>query len=351
MQFHPVCQYETVCICPGCFYGDRCQYYAEGIGLTLDDILRYTIQSNTTIDGQSSIIKWGSASTIVMFVAALLNSFLSIMTFIRKESRAIGCGLYLFASSISSLLTMSMLIAKFWFLLLTQMNLSLSYSALRAGCISIEYILKICLYTDNWFNACVAIERSITVYQGVNFNKMLSKRAARWMIIILPLVIAISIIHEPLNRDIFDDKDENRFLCVFQYSSSIRIYNIMILMLHFVGPFCANLFSAPFIIFHGARRRAAAQKRQKYSEHLWEQLKEHKNLIISPIILVILAVPRLIMSFLSGCTKVSQNAWLYLLGYFVSFIPSISIFFVFVLPSEFYRKQLKDSFKSCLQRI
>jgi hypothetical protein len=180
---------------------------------------------------------------------------------------------------------------------------------------------------------------------------MLSKCIARWIIIILPLFIAVSIIHEPLHRDIFDDKEEQRFWCVFHYSHSIHIYNTIIVMFHFVGPFCANLFSALFIIFRSARRRAATQKRQTYRQHLREQFKEHKNLLISPIILVVLAMPRLIISFLSGCVKVSHNAWLYLLGYFVSFIPSTSIFFVFVLPSKFYRKQFKKSTKSFRSRI
>ena len=310
-----------------------------------------SIRLNTTFNGQSSTIKWSSVFTIIMFVAAFLNSALSIMTFITKESRKVGCGLYLFASSITSFLTMCMLVVKFWFLLLTQMDSSITYSILRQGCKSIEYILKICLYTDNWFNACVALERLITVYKGINFNKISSKRVARWIILILPLLIGVSIIHEPLNRDIFDDKDENRFLCVFHYSPSIRIYNTFILMFHFVGPFCANLFSALFIVFHSARRRAATHKRQTYREHLREQFKQYRNIIISPIILVILAIPRLIISSISGCTRVSQDAWLYLLGYFISFIPSISILFVFVLPSELYRKQLKDSFQSFLRRI
>ena len=350
LQFHPVCQYEATCVCADCFYGDRCQYYAEGIGLTLDDILRYAIQPNTTIENQSSTIKWFSAWTIIMFVVTLINSILSILTFITKESRAVGCGLYILASSITSLLTMCMFIGKFWFILLTQINSSVSQSVLRAGCISIEFILKICLFTDNWLNACVALERSITVYKEVNFNKVSSKRAAKWVIFILPLLIGISMIHEPINRDIFDDKDQNRFFCVLNYSLFVHIYNSTILIIHVVGPFSINLYSALFIIFRSARRRSAAQKRQTYQEHLREQLKKHKNLIISPIILIILAVPRLIISFLSGCTKLSQGIWYYLLGYFVSFIPSMSIFFVFVLPSEFYRKQFKDAMNRMTSR-
>jgi hypothetical protein len=274
-----------------------------------------------------------------------------MMTFSTKESRAFGCGLYLFASSITSLLTMSMFVLKFWFLVLTQTHPLVSHSVLRGGCISIEFILKICLYTDNWFNACVAFERAIIVYNGTNFNTMLSNRIARWIILILPLVVAGSIIHEPLHRDLFDDKDEKRFWCVFHYSSSIHIYNTIILIFHFVGPFVINLFSFLFIIFRGSRQRATTHRRHTYRQHLRKRLIGHKNLIISPIILVVLALPRLIISFLSGCVKVSHNAWLYLLGYFISFIPSMSIFFVFVLPSKFYRKQFKESTKFFRKRI
>jgi hypothetical protein len=198
---------------------------------------------------------------------------------------------------------------------------------------------------NNWLNACVALERSITVYKEVNFNKMLSKRIARWMIAILPLLIMTSIIHEPLHRKLFDDTDEQRLWCVFEYFSSVQIYNIIILFFHLVGPFCVNLVSASFIIFSSARRRAITQKRLTYNEHLRQQFKEHKNLIISPIVLVVLSLPRLIISLSSGCVKVRHDAWLYLLGYLVSFLPSMSIFFVFVLPSEFYKEQLKKVIK------
>ena len=158
-----------MCNCTDCYFGDRCQFYAKGIGLTLDDILRYELRPNVTLSNQSSIIKWSCGLTMIIFVAGLINSILSLLTFSTKKSREVGCGLYLIASSITSLLTVSMFTAKFWFLLLTQINPSVSYSILQGGCKSLEFMLKSCLYMDNWFNACVAIERAITVYKEVKF--------------------------------------------------------------------------------------------------------------------------------------------------------------------------------------
>ena len=339
------CPSALMCSCSNCYFGDRCQFYAKGIGLTLDDILRYELRPNVLLTNQSAVIKWSAALTIIIFVGGLINSILSLLTFSTKTSREIGCGIYLIASSITSLLTVSTLTMKFWFFVLTQMNSSVSWSILRGSCISLEFILKACLYMDNWFNACVAIERAINVYKGINFNKMLSKRVAPWVIVILSILILASIIHEPLYRDLYEDKHEQRFWCVFRYVPSVQIYNTIIILIHFIGPFCINIFSALFIITGGARRRSIIQKRLTYRQHLRQQFKEHKNLIISPMILVVLGMPGLIISMSSACVKISYSSWFYLWSYLLSFIPSMTIFIVFVLPSKFYKEQFKESIK------
>ena len=51
---------------------------------------------------------------------------------------------------------------------------------------------------------------------------------------------------------------------------------------------------------------------RSFSEHVREQFNEHKQLIIRPIILPVLFMPRLIISLLHGCVKTSENLWLYL---------------------------------------
>jgi hypothetical protein len=202
------------------------------------------------------------------------------------------------------------------------------------------------LYFDSWLNACVAIERAINVSKGIHFNKDSSKRIAQWIIIMLPFCIMVSLIHEPLYRELFvykADKDESDRLvwCVTRYSDSIQNYNTAILYFHIVAPFVANLFSALFIIFGTARQRSTTQTRQTYREHVQEQFREHKQLVISPILLLILASPRLIIVLLSGCVNVSRNLWLYLFAYFISFTPSLFIFVIFVLPSDLYKKNIE----------
>ncbi len=108
----------------------------------LDDILRYEIRPNTTLANQPFSVKVSTTLTMVMFAVGLINSVLFWMTFQSKDSRTVGCGIYLLTSSITSFLTVIMFTIKFWFFILTQMNVFVSRSVLRGGCISIDPLLK-----------------------------------------------------------------------------------------------------------------------------------------------------------------------------------------------------------------
>ncbi|CAF4167892.1 unnamed protein product, partial [Adineta steineri] len=179
-----------------CVIGNPCNFYIKGIGLTLDDILRDELLPNKVLNNQSFSIKLSAGLTIIMFVAGLINSILSFITFQHKDSQQVGCGMYLLASSITSLLAISMFIIKYWFVVLTHINVSTSLSILRGGCTSIEPILKLFLYLDGWLNACVAVERAVLIFKGVTFDKKKSKSIARQTLLILPFCIFGTLIHE-----------------------------------------------------------------------------------------------------------------------------------------------------------
>ncbi|CAF1534812.1 unnamed protein product [Adineta ricciae] len=150
------------------------------------------------------------------------------------------------------------------------------------------------------------------------------------------------------NLDFVEKK--RRIVCLTRYSASLQSYDTSILFFHLLGPFIINILSAVMIIFRTARQRSTAQNRQKYKEHIVQQFHEHKQLVISRIILVVLSSPRLVASFLSECLNPSHYPWLFLSVYFISFVPSILIFVIFVLPSKLYRKIFKDTLKRCFTR-
>ncbi|CAF2623839.1 unnamed protein product [Rotaria sp. Silwood2] len=113
----------------------------------------------------------------------------------------------------------------------------------------------------------------------------------------------------------------------------------------FLFRFSLNFISTIIIIIFATRIRSTVQQQQTYKKLLYEQIRQHKHFIISPSILVLIGVPRLIISFLFGCMKTARNPWLYLIGYLMSFIPTTLTFFLFILPSKMYMKELIKAIK------
>jgi hypothetical protein len=204
---------------------------------------------------------------------------------------------------------------------------------------------------DQWLNACVALERAITAIKDVHFNKKQSKKIAKLVIIILLLIIVGTSIHDPIYRQLIDEKNdgdinniEKRIWCIVRYSSRLEVYNYIIHIFHFFGPFLINLVSAVILIRKRSYQQSTIQTNRSFKELLREQFRRHRHLLTAPVVLIILAIPRLIISFISKCMKSTNEAWLYLIGYFISFIPPMLTCIVFILPSKFYKKELYKTF-------
>ena len=95
LQDRPDCPTRSVCICPACFYGTRCQFSTRGFGLSLDAILGYHISPHVDLTSQPFIIQMSLALTVIFMFIGLINSVLSLITFKNKSIREVGCGLYL----------------------------------------------------------------------------------------------------------------------------------------------------------------------------------------------------------------------------------------------------------------
>ena len=350
-QDQPDCPTKSLCICHPCSFGILCQFNTNRFRLSLDAILGYHILPNVSLIYQPSIVKFSLSLTIVFLTAGFINGFVSIMTFKNKIVRDVGCGLYLLGTSIITLLTMVIFGLKFVILLLAQMGIISNRSFLLFQCHSIDFILKVCLFLDQWLNACVSFERAMTVKKGVSFVKKKSKQTAKLLIIILLIIIPATCIHDPIYRSLVDeennDNDQKRIWCALKYPSDLEVFDYIIHVFHLFGPFIINIISSVGLIIHQSRQQANLHKKQSYSVILREQFKQHKHLLIAPVLLVILAIPRVILVFVSKCMESANDAWLFLVGYFISFIPAMSTAFIFILPSEFYRKQLRKSLVPC----
>jgi hypothetical protein len=201
---------------------------------------------------------------------------------------------------------------------------------------------------DQWLNACAAIERAITSIKAIRFDKKKSKQAAKIIITSLSIVIAGSCIHEPFYRRLIDernndDNDVKRIWCIITYPSGLNVYNSAIHIFHFFGPFIINLVSSIILITKESRQQANIHTQRSYKQILRQQFQQHRHLLTVPIVLVILAIPRLIITFLTKCMKSSNDAWLYLIGYSISFILPMLNFVAFIVPSKFHKKEFRKS--------
>ncbi|CAF4466835.1 unnamed protein product, partial [Rotaria sp. Silwood2] len=319
------CPTAFICVCNDCYYGRQCQFSTRDFIFSLDQILGYHIKPSISVHQQPFIVKFSIITTIMLILELIIGS-LSIATFKVKTSREVGCGYYLLVSSISSMCMIIVLTIKFWQLVLSQMSIITNGSIMFIDCISIEIILKSCLVSSEWLNDCVAMERMFNVIKVI------------FVVIILTI---LSHIHDSLHRQVINhlNGDQQRIWYLSQYSSTLTRYNKFITLFHFLVPFSINLISAFATIIVAARSRVNVESKLSFKQHFRLKLKQHKNIIIAPSILLVLGLPRLIISFTSGYMRSPRQSWLYLIGYFVSFIPSMSTFFVFILPLKNYKRE------------
>ncbi|CAF1360066.1 unnamed protein product [Adineta steineri] len=348
LQDKYICPQTSICICPKCFYGKRCQFSSNLFGLALDGILGYHIQPYINMKHQPHIVQVSAALTMIVIIVGFINGFLMFITFKNKELRKTGSGLYLLTSSMTTLCTVIIFALKFWILIIAQITYMTSRSFLYFQCMSFDFLLRINLNMDQWLTACVSLERAITTIKGPHFDKQKSKQSAKYIILFLFIILTMTTIHDPIHRHLLDDidyDDEKRIWCIITYSSSLHIYDLLINSFHFFIPFLINFISAIIIIKKTAQYRTRSQNNKHFLMQLRKQLRRYNHLLIAPFVLVILALPRLIISFASGCMKSGQDSWLFLTGYFISFIPSTITFMVFVLPSKIYRQEFMKSIK------
>ncbi|CAF1384324.1 unnamed protein product [Adineta steineri] len=343
LEDHPSCPSTRICVCQDCFFGDRCQFYAKGFGITLDEILGYEIKRNINILSQPLSVQVSGIVTMIMFVVGVVNACLAIFVFIDKKAREVGCGYYLLASSVTSLIIVILFTIKFWILFLSRVDRSNHRSLAIASGFAIEIPLKVFLFMDNWLSACVAIERVYTVVKRMSFNKKKSRKVAKYVICCLPIIIVALMIPQLINLVEFDDEKEDRTWCLMRYRVWLRIYNLTLISFHFCVPLLINLLSSVFIIITTARQRSATLTNNQCFQHLFNKLKQYKHLLLSPLMLVALSSLHVGITFSMDCKKSSYRFRLHLIGYFLSFIPSTLVFIIFILPSRTYRKTFKDA--------
>ena len=339
------CPSMLTCVCLSCFYGSRCQFSTHGFALSIDGILGYHIQPHISMLRQPIAVRVSIALSTVLILLGFVNGVLSLITYKDKTVLELGCGFYLLVLSITTLLTFTLFTLKFWILMLSQIGFITNRSFLNVQCILGDFVLRISLTMEQWLSGSVAIDRAAIVFQGISFDKGKSRKRAKLIILIVLILTIGTLVHDPIHRHLIDDQneDEKRIWCVVNYSTRLKNFDSIIHIVHFSLPLLINFISALLIIWKTFLQREAVRPTISYKQNFYEQFRQHYHLLVAPIGLVLIGIPRLVIALVSGCMNSKRDSWLFLIGYFISFISSTLTFALFVLPSESYKQAFQKS--------
>ncbi|CAF1048431.1 unnamed protein product, partial [Didymodactylos carnosus] len=337
-------QWDFVCICDECYYGILCQFTTLQYSVSLDALIGSKIYLGKNIMKQPVVIKLSFIFAILMFTGSLITNTLSIMVFWQLNIRAVGCGIYLFVLSVVGQLGMFVFVVRFFYILLTKLATYENRLFAYYNCSIFEFLLTILSTIYDWLTVCIAIERAVTAVKGIEFNQRLSKTVAKYVISFVVLFNIIMSLHEPFHRQIIDDPiSTSHTWCVMEFNRDrLKIYEIITNIIHLIVPFSINVISTIVFLLSLVRRKSRSlTNKDTYYILLKAQMRTHKPFVISPLLLVIIGLPRLIFTFIFACVKYEWQTYLYLVSYFISFLSLTGTLFVFILPSPLYKKELK----------
>ena len=339
-QDDSLCPRLLLCICPKCFFGGRCQFTTKVFSLSLEIILGYQIQNNLPMAQQPRVVKVSAALSMIVFGIGLINALCSIMTFQSKNLVAVGCRFYLLTLSYNALISTVVFTVKFWWMFVLQTHLIQNQTSQTMNCVFIDFLLRCLAAIGDWISTCLAIERILVIAKGVHFDQKQSFFIARWVVVAVLLLVTMTFLHEPINRRLVYDDEERRSWCTSDYSPMIKMFDYVMHIFHFFVPLLINLLSAAVIIVFIYRNQASVHRQTSNKRSLMRHFAQHKHLILSPLILTLFSIPRLVIAFLTGCMESSHEIWIFLFGYFIAFTPSLMTTLVFIWPSAIYKKEL-----------
>ena len=322
---------DFVCLCPDCHQGLRCEFSLQAFGITLDYLL---LADSTGI--QTMYI----AIVFVLFTIGLFNNLCAFLTFKRKKPRKVGVGNYLLVVATLNICALFWLLVEFIHVRLGSAGLTNDVS-----CKFVNYLLSVFPRSTYWLTTWITINRlGLTVFPASNTLK--NPRIAIFITIGTVLVLFAVHGHELLVYKTLKDLDSSASRCVTDFSQeALAIYNRTSTLSHFLIPFMVQLISISVLIVLVARSRAKTiDKQVTFRRILEKQFRTQKELYVTPIIIVLSALPQGILSLSLACSSLSDwQRHMILIGYLLSYTPQVLGFILYVLPSSEYKKELLET--------
>ena len=321
-----------LCICRSCTQGTHCEFSLQAFGFTLDSLLA----SETTI-----LYIFYMIMVVCLFTYGLFNNYCSFVTFKRTQPRKHGAGNYLMLVTILSQCSLLFLLLKFISISLGTMGLATNLS-----CKMISYLfLSVFTRSTYWLTSWITISRLLTILFPTS-TTIKKPRFPIYSSFGTVVVVFAMHIHEPIYHKILSDPGSSSIRCVMNFNGNlVEIYNRVNTLIHYLLPFCIQIISINLLILLAARSRArTASNRNTFRQALKRQISTQKELYITPVAIILSALPQVVLSSSLACTEL--NSWkqhTLLVGILLSYVPQILGFILYVLPSSAYKKEFEET--------
>ncbi len=338
---------DFLCLCSRCHYGQMCEFSNEFLSFTLDSLIVKDVQTSANL----SICVYLSMA-ILIFLFGLFNNLCSFLTFVRVKSRKFGVGNYLLIVSVVDQCSLLLLLLKIIHIICGSKGTLFYYETLNVySCKIISYLLSAFTRITYWLTSLVTIERLCLVLFPT-FMTMSKPRLALFVSVLVILAVSGMHAHEVFYYTIIVDPSYtsiNITLCVTSYTQQlISTYNRTNLLIHYLVPFFIQTVSMTILIVQITRTRARihGNTRHTFFDLFKKQFKAHREYYVTPIIIIFSSLPQVILSFSYACTEMKQpwQRYTLLTTYFLSYLPQILGFILYVLPSTTYTKQFQETF-------
>jgi hypothetical protein len=323
-----------------------CEFSNELMSFTLDSLTVKDLQANAKLSTGVYIL-----IAILIFLFGLFNNLNSFLTFIRPKSRQSGVGNCLLIISIFNQCSLLLLLFKFIHIIFGSNGTLFYYESMNLySCKIISYLLSVFTRINYWLQSLVTIERLYMVLFPISVKFRKSQRAFGLSTFVI-LVVSGMHMHEAMHYTTIVDQSYtsvNITLCVTSYVQQlVSVYNRINVLIHYFVPFAIQVMSITILIIQIARSRARTNRntQETFIDQFKKQFKTHKEHYVTPIIIVLSSLPQIILSFSYACTEPKQ-AWqryLLLTTYFLSYLPQILGFILYVLPSTIYTTEFHQT--------
>lgn len=293
---------------------------------------------------------------IIIFLFGLFNNYCSLVTFIRPKPRKVGIGNYLLIVSILNQCSLLFLLLKITEIVVGSTGLLFNYESFNLySCKIVSYLLSVFTRISYWLTSLVSIERCSIVLFPTSFALRRVSVAVALSAIVIVTVCGMHIHELIYYTTILDEsyRSANITLCATNYVQQfVSIYNRVNVLIHYFVSFLIQFISVTVLIVQTTRHRQravdmeAVESRQTTCVAIFQKkFQMHKEYYLAPIIIILSALPQAIFSFTYACTELKYEWQRYTLltTYFLSYLPQMFGFIVYVLPSTAYKEEFQKT--------